>query len=74
MNTLDDYLSHIQKIADAKKSAAVLHFKLGATDCELGIYDKWYRYHTEYDGFAYDLGWCKANERVKNDNVIFING
>lgn len=74
MNTLDDYLSHIQKIADAKKSAAVLQFKLGVRDCEQGIYDKWYRYHTHDDGFAYDLGWRKANESVQNDNVNFING
>lgn len=74
MNTLDDYLSHIQKIADAKKSAAVLQFKLGVRDCERGIYDKWYRYHTHDDGFAYDMGWRKANERVQNDNVNFING
>lgn len=74
MSTLDDYLSYIQKMADAKKSAAVLHFKLGAIDCECGIYDKWYRYHTFDDGFAYDMGWRKANERVQNDKVFFING
>lgn len=74
MNTLDDYLSHIQEIADAKKAAAVSHFKSGATDCQCGIYDKWYRYHTPDDGFAYDMGWRKANEKVKNDNVVFING
>lgn len=74
MNTLDDYLSHIQSMVDAKKAAAVLHFKLGARDCKLGIYDKWYRYHTDNDGFAYDLGWRKANERVQNEKVIFING
>ncbi len=74
MNTLDDYLIHIQTMADAKKSAAVLLFKLGASDCSRGIYDKWYRYHSYDEGFAYDMGWRKSNERVKNDNVIFING
>lgn len=74
MTTLDDYLSSIQRMADAKKSTAILHYEIGVQDCERGIYDKWYRYHTDHDGFAYDLGWYKANQRFKNEKVTLING
>ena len=74
MNTLDDYLSYIKSTADAKTAVAKLHYEIGFQDCEHGIYDKWYRYHTDFDGLAYDLGWRKANETVQNEKVIFING
>lgn len=41
-------------------------------DCRNGIYDKWYRYHREHDGRAYDRAWQKENEQVQNEKVTFL--
>lgn len=49
-------------------------FNMGAQDCKAGIYDKWYRYHHDDCGAAYDAGWQYKNEEVKNDKVIFLAG
>lgn len=48
--------------------------KKGMRDCKAGVYDKWYRYHREDDGAAYDMGWVRQNERTQCENVEFING
>lgn len=45
----------------------------GMEDCKSGIYDKWFRYNRNDDGWSYDMGWMAQNEKTKNDSVRFIN-
>jgi hypothetical protein len=42
------------------------------SDCQLGIYDKWYRYNHKDNGAAYNTAWMDANKVYQNDNVQFI--
>lgn len=41
-------------------------------DCQLGIFDKWYRYNHKDGGTAYNMAWIDANKVYQNDNVQFI--
>lgn len=45
-----------QQIETIKKD-----FEQGQKDCRLGYYDKWFRYHRDDEGLAYDKGWAKQN-------------
>lgn len=49
------------------------HYEAGKRDCQVGVYDKWYRYNTANGGAAYDLGWTEQNETTRNDVVRFID-
>ncbi len=62
----------IKQEAEERMAHILKHYEAGRRDCENGIYDKWYRYNTYQDGRAYDLGWMEANEKVRNDNVRFL--
>lgn len=46
----------------------------GRRDAEAGIYDKWYRYHRQDEGTAYDAGWMDVHfteaERSREIQVI----
>lgn len=44
----------------------------GVEDCKVGIYDKWYRYHHSFDGYAYNDGWTAQNSITQNESVRFI--
>lgn len=71
---LKKFLDGIWLEAEAKVTQAKQHYESGRRDCECGVYDKWYRYHTRQDGRAYDLGWMARNAEIKNENVKFVNG
>ena len=59
---------------DARKRIKVAEedYNRGVKDCKIGQYDKWYRYHRDDDGSAYDAGWEETNKRIKNDEIKFI--
>ena len=42
------------------------HYKAGFNDAMSGLYDKWYRYNSEDNGFSYDIGFKEA----KKDGAI----
>lgn len=72
MTTINDYIKKICEEAEVSKREAMRHYETGKRDCQAGVYDKWYRYHTKNDGMAYDLGWTEQNGETKNDTIRFI--
>ena len=49
---LELFLQGIWKVAEQKVKAAKQNYEAGKRDCQAGVYDKWYRYHTMQDGRA----------------------
>lgn len=41
-------------------------------DCKAGVYDKWYRYHSDMENVIYDAAWQVQNKITKNETVNFI--
>ena len=41
-------------------------------DCQMGIFDKWFRYNHKDNGAAYNKAWMDANKVYQNDKVKFI--
>lgn len=78
MKTKDLSFESLKKgiIADAqKKIKQCRHDYIQAMeDCKRGIYDKWFRYHREDDGWSYDMGWQFQNQTTQNDTVKFVRG
>lgn len=69
--TLKQFLASIDEDAKRKKLRAKADFNAAVNDCRCGLYDKWFRYHREDSGLAYDVGWMHANETIKVDKVTF---
>lgn len=65
VKTFEAYKAEILKEANEKINQAM-------NDCKNGIYDKWFRYHRNDDGRAYDLGWMFQNETTQNETVKFV--
>ena len=59
--------------AELEVKAMRKHYEAGRRDCQLGVYDKWYRYNTAQDGRAYDIGWMEQNEETRNETVKFLD-
>lgn len=74
MKTLNDYTNEIMGRAKAQADMAAHDYYKAVSDCKQGIYDKWYRYNRNDDGYSYDLGWMNQNQETQNDVVRFING
>lgn len=51
---------------------ATSDFQKGINDCKAGIYDKFYRYNRNDDGYLYDKGWQFQNLETQNESVVFI--
>lgn len=66
------YIEDTRKECENRIEMAKKNYEAGKRDCKHGIYDKWYRYHTEYDGRAYDLGWVEQNAETQNETVKFL--
>ena len=71
---MEALIKAIQTRADEKILTARKDFQKGEIDCKNGIYDKWYRYHREDDGLAYDKGWMFQNKTTQNEEVKFLSG
>lgn len=69
---LDKLLNLIDEEANRQKEQARKDFEAGMNDCKAGVYDKWYRYHHQYDGAAYDAGWVEQNKTTQNEKVRFM--
>lgn len=72
VNSFEDYKSYLVSKFDERLRIAESDFNQACSDCLLGVYDKWFRYHRSDDGTAYDLGWQFANKTIQNDAVRFI--
>lgn len=70
---LELFLQGIWKVAEQKVKAAKQNYEAGKRDCQAGVYDKWYRYHTMQDGRAYDIGWQAQNKITKCEQVKFLS-
>lgn len=71
-NEMVAYVENTRKECEHRIELAMKHYEAGKCDCNQGIYNKWYRYHTEYGGRAYDLGWVEQNKQTQNEKVLFI--
>lgn len=71
---MEALIKAIQTRTDEKILTARKDFQKGEIDCKNGIYDKWYRYHREDDGLAYDKGWMFQNGTTQNEEVKFLSG
>ena len=72
--SLEDLRKSIIEEAKAKIKQAEHDYKQAEEDCKNGVYDKWFRYHREDDGLAYDLGWMNQNKVTQCEKVQFIRG
>ena len=72
MKQIDIIINRIKVEAKEKEMRARKDYKAGIADCQAGQYDKWYRYHREDDGAAYDAGWQEANADIQLENIRFI--
>ena len=72
MKTIYDYIQFIKEQSVLREEVAMNHYEAGKRDCQAGYYDKWYRYKSSDDGFAYDLGWNEQNKITQNGTVEFL--
>ena len=72
MKSLNHLLSELEQSYKSKSEQITREYEKGVQDCRFGIYDKYYRYNSEDDGFAYDCGWYNQNQETKNEKVTFI--
>ena len=72
MKTIYDYIQFLKEQAVLREEIALQHYESGKRDCIAGIYDKWHRYKSADDGFAYDLGWNEQNKITQNEAVEFL--
>lgn len=72
--TFEELKKSIVAEAMAKIKQAKHDYEQAEEDCKIGVYDKWFRYHREDDGMAYDLGWMNQNKTTQNELVKFIRG
>ena len=70
---LREMLDSVWINAELEVKAMRRHYEAGRRDCQLGVYDKWYRYNTVQDGRAYDIGWMEQNETTQNETVKFLD-
>ena len=78
MKTLEDIISDIKDDAEQRIISRIANakhdFAQGVTDCKMGIYDKWYRYHRKDKAYAYNCGWCYQNQTTQCKHVTFLDG
>ena len=72
MKTLEELKKQAVEEAKARISNIEHDYRQAIEDCRNGIYDKWFRYHRNDDGSAYDSGWMQQNHITKNESVLFI--
>lgn len=70
--TIEAYKAEILRRANEKIEQAEHDYNQAINDCKNGLYDKWFRYHRDDVGHAYDLGWMGQNIKTQNETVKFI--
>lgn len=70
---INTYTREIMAQAESKCTTARHDYVKGEQDCKAGIYDKWFRYHRDDDGRAYDMGWMEQNQISQVEKIIFLN-
>lgn len=70
---INTYIERILGDARVKCERAKRDYAKGKQDCKSGQYDKWFRYHRDDDGHAYDMGWMEQNKTEQVANVRFLN-